>query len=160
MPLNLDALIRLLVLVALGMACALILQPFAEILLWAGLLALGPMRSISVNHALQFADLVQRISGTRPTLRHIPALFALGGEEPGFVVARVSADGHVKTPFTVGRVVTYPRFVATDLALAPDGRSGGDALCRARRAGDDKTARAVVWVKLIDVTGTDIGGAH
>lgn len=39
MPLNLDALIRLLVLVGLGMACALILQPFAEILLWAGLLA-------------------------------------------------------------------------------------------------------------------------
>ena len=39
MALNLDALIRLLVLVGLGIACALILQPFAEILLWAGLLA-------------------------------------------------------------------------------------------------------------------------
>ena len=39
MPLNPDALIRLLVLVGLGMVCALILQPFAEIVLWAGLLA-------------------------------------------------------------------------------------------------------------------------
>ncbi|MBM5794134.1 MAG: AI-2E family transporter [Cyanobacteria bacterium K_DeepCast_150m_m2_101] len=39
MRLNLDALIRLLLLAALGMACALILQPFAEIVLWAGLLA-------------------------------------------------------------------------------------------------------------------------
>jgi len=39
MKLNLDALIRLLLLAALGMACALILQPFAEIVLWAGLLA-------------------------------------------------------------------------------------------------------------------------
>ena len=39
MVFNLDALIRLLLLVGLGLACALILQPFAEILLWAGLLA-------------------------------------------------------------------------------------------------------------------------
>ena len=39
MPLSIDALIRLLLLAGLGVACALILQPFAEILLWAGLLA-------------------------------------------------------------------------------------------------------------------------
>jgi len=39
MPLSIDALIRLVLLVGLGVACALILQPFAEILLWAGLLA-------------------------------------------------------------------------------------------------------------------------
>ena len=52
------------------------------------------------------------------------------------------------------------RLKPDDLPLAPDGRSGGDALCRAGRAGDDKTVRAVVWIKLINVTGTDIGGAH
>ena len=39
MPLPIDALIRLLLLGGLGLACAVILQPFAEILLWAGLLA-------------------------------------------------------------------------------------------------------------------------
>jgi len=39
MPLSIDALIRLLLLASLGLSCALILQPFAEILLWAGLLA-------------------------------------------------------------------------------------------------------------------------
>ena len=39
MPLPLDALIRLLLLAGLGAACVLILQPFAEILVWAGLLA-------------------------------------------------------------------------------------------------------------------------
>ena len=31
---------------------------------------------------------------------------------------------------------------------------------RARCAGDDKAVRAVVWVKLINVTGTHIGRAH
>ncbi len=39
MALPLDALIRLLLLAALGAACVLILQPFAEILVWASLLA-------------------------------------------------------------------------------------------------------------------------
>jgi predicted PurR-regulated permease PerM len=39
MPIPLDALIRLLLLAGLGAACVLILQPFAEILVWAGLLA-------------------------------------------------------------------------------------------------------------------------
>ena len=31
---------------------------------------------------------------------------------------------------------------------------------RAGRTGDDKAVRAVVWVEMIDVTGTDIGRAH
>ncbi|MGA0021141.1 MAG: AI-2E family transporter [Vulcanococcus sp.] len=39
MALPLDALIRLLLLAGLGLACALILQPFAQILVWASLLA-------------------------------------------------------------------------------------------------------------------------
>lgn len=39
MPFSIDALIRLLLLAGLGTACALILQPFAELLVWAGLLA-------------------------------------------------------------------------------------------------------------------------
>ena len=39
MSISLDALLRLLLLASLGAACALILQPFAEILVWAALLA-------------------------------------------------------------------------------------------------------------------------
>ena len=39
MALSLDALIRLLLLLGLGFACALILQPFSDIVIWAGLLA-------------------------------------------------------------------------------------------------------------------------
>ena len=55
MPISLDALIRLLLLAGLGAACALILQPFAEILIWAGLLAviLKPIQ-LWLQHQLRF----------------------------------------------------------------------------------------------------------